>query len=102
TGLTNPARRIADSGAFLPRLRHFLHRYRIEERHLRAQLLAHDLDGMSGFGLAEGQKFLAAGILVSEESLGKATVLNFCQNLLHRLAAFRIDHARAAHVVAPL
>ena len=35
----------------LPRLRHFLHRYRIEERHLRAEFLAHDLDGVFGFPL---------------------------------------------------
>src|ERR1035441_3770164 len=57
---------------------------------------------MFRLSLAEGQKFLAAGVLVGEESLRKAAVLNLGQNLLHRLAALGVDDARAADVVAPL
>src|SRR5580698_10275999 len=86
----------------LTRLCHFLHRHRIEERHRRAQLLADNLDRVLRLSLAEGQKFLLTGVLVGEELLGERPVLNFGKNLLHRLAAFSVDHARAAHVVAPL
>ena len=58
-------------------LRHFLNRDRIEERHLRTELLADDLDRVLGFGIAEGHELFAAGVLVGEESFRKRSVLNF-------------------------
>src|ERR1700683_5005318 len=57
---------------------------------------------MLGFGFAEGHKLLAAGVLVGEKALGEGAILNFLEDLLHRLAAFSIDDARTADVVAPL
>src|SRR5580692_1635880 len=89
------------ANANLPRLRHFLYCDRIEERHLRAQLLAHNFDGMLGLGFAEGHELFAAGVLVGQEALGEAAILNLGQNLLHRFAALCVDDARAAHVIAP-
>ena len=67
-----------------------------------AEFLADDLDRVLGFGFAEGHKFLAAGVLVGEEALGEAAVLDLGEDLLHGLAALGVDDARAADVVAPL
>ena len=67
-----------------------------------AEFLADDLDGVLGFGFAEGHELLAAGVLVGEEALGKGAVLDFGEDLLHGLLALGVDDARAADVVAPL
>src|ERR1700757_1169142 len=56
---------------------------------------------MLGFGIAEGLELLTPGILVGEEALGEAAVLNFSEDRLHSLPAFGVDDARAADVVAP-
>ena len=57
-------------------------------------MLAHYLDGVLGFGLAEGEKLLAAGVLIGEESLCKRPVLNLGQNFFTRFS--RIFRAREA------
>ncbi len=64
--------------------------------------LADDFDGMLCFGIAEGLELLAARVLIGKEALCKLAVLDFGEDLLHRLAAFGVDDPRPADVVAPL
>ncbi len=90
-----PARTPLEARLFLARLRHFLYRDRVEERHAGAKLLAHDFDGMFGFRFAKSHELLAARVLVGQKALGKASVLNLFEDRLHRLAAFFVDHPRA-------
>ena len=55
---------------------------------LARSCLADDLDGVLGFGFAEGLKLLAAGILVGEEALGEFPILDLGEDGLHGFAAF--------------
>src|ERR1035441_665096 len=100
-GLRESARRIS-FGERLAVLCDFFDGDGVEKRHGGAEFLADDFDGVFGFGFAEGQKLLAAGVLVGEESLGKRAVLDFGEDLLHGLAALGVDDAGAGDVVAPL
>src|ERR1035437_456640 len=86
----------------LPRLGDFFYGDGIEEGHGGAESFAYDFNGVLGFGFAEGEELLAAGVLVGEEALCKRAVLDFLEDLLHSQAAFGVDDAGAADVVAPL
>src|SRR5688572_12482390 len=74
----------------------------LKPRHLGAQRLADGFDGMVEVALLERAVAAVAGRVLGDPLAREAAGADLLQDLLHALARFAVDHARAAREVAEL